>query len=447
MDSTSIRIIGGVPLKGTVTISGAKNAALPLMAASLLSDEPLTLRNVPDIGDVQEFASLLMQYGVEIVHHRDSAVMTLHNKRNLRDQVATHCTWTHNTIRNIRVSILVLGPLIVRYGKAEVPLPSGCDIGERPVDLHIAGLRSMGAEINLRKDYVEGRNVSERLVGTRFTFPKVSVGATENLLMAATLARGETVLVNAAREPEIRDLAKCLIAMGADIKGIDSDCLIIQGVTSLHSANHRVMSDRIEAGTYAVAAAITGGSLILTPFDRGLLDNFYALLVKAGVTVTHLGHKAVEITAPKFPGRVQGVELETGPFPGFPTDLQAQFMALMCQASGTSKITEAVFENRFKHVPQLKRMGADIHVEDNLAVVRGVEHLTGAQVMSTDLRASACLVLAGLAARGETVVTHVDHLDRGYEKMVEKLRACGARIERVTATLCSPAESVHASHL
>ena len=326
----------------------------------------------------------------------------------------------------------MLGPLIARYGEAEVSLPSGCDIGKRPVDLHIAGLRSMGAEINLHEHYVEGRNASERLFGTRFIFPKVSVGATENLLMAATLARGETVLRNAARDPEIRDLAECLKAMGAIIKGIDSDCLIIEGVTSLHSADHRVMSDRIEAGTYAVAAAITGGSLILTPFDRGLLGNFFALLVKAGVTVTHLGHKAVEITAPKFPGRVQGVDLETGPFPGFPTDLQAQFMALMCQASGTSKITEAVFENRFKHVPQLKRMGADIHVKGNLAVVRGVEHLTGAQVISTDLRASACLVLAGLAARGETVVTHVDHLDRGYEKMVEKLRACGARIERVT---------------
>ena len=417
------------------------------MTVSLLSNEPLTLRNVPDIGDVREFASLLMQYGVEIVRDRDGAVMTLHNKRNLRDQVATDGTSPHNNVRNTRASILVLGPLIARYGKAEVPLPSGCDIGKRPVDLHIAGLRSMGAEINLHEHYVEGRNASERLFGTRFTFPKVSVGATENLLMAATLARGETVLMNAARDPEISDLAKCLIAMGADIKGIDSDCLIIKGVTSLHSADHRVMSDRIEAGTYAVAAAITGGSLILTPFDRGLLDNFFALLVKAGVTVTHLGHKAVEITAPKFPGRVQGVELETGPFPGFPTDLQAQFMALMCQASGTSKITEAVFENRFKHVQQLKRMGADIRVsvEGNSAVVRGVEHLTGAQAMSTDLRASACLVLAGLAARGETVVTHVDHLDRGYEKMVEKLRACGARIERVTATLCSPAESVHAS--
>ena len=412
-------------------ISGAKNAALPSMPACLLTDQPLTLHNIPNIGDVQTFASLLMLYGVDIV--RDGAVMTLQSK-GVANQIVSH-----DIVCDIRATILMLAPLVARYGKAKVRLPGGCKISNKrgiDIDQHIKGLERMGAKISINGSYIIAE-APKGLVGTEFTFTEVTVGGTENLLMAATLAHGKTVLMNAAQEPEISDLAELLQAMGAKISGIGSNCLTIIGVSSLHGAEHQVMSDRIEAGTYAIAAAITGGSLILYPFDHRLLDRFFDLLVAAGVTVESLtdqGQQAVKITAPKFPARLQAVDLTTEPYPGFPTDLQQPFMALMCLALGSSTITETVFNDRLKHVPELKRMGANIHTEGNSAVVQGVKYLTGAPVNSTDLRASASLVLAGLAARGETMVNHVYHLDRGYETLVEKLHACGAQIERVKAT-------------
>ena len=411
-------------------ISGAKNAALPMMAACLLLhfDQLLTLSNIPNIGDVQTFASLLMLYGVDIV--RDGAVMILRSKGVANEILSL------DIVYDIRATILMLGPLLARYGKAVVPLPGGCNIGERDIEQHINGLEEMGAKIRKEGNYIIAE-APKGLDGKKITFEKVTVGGTENLLMAATLAHGTTVLKNAAQEPEISDLAELLQAMGAKISGIGSNCLTIIGVGSLHSAEHQVMSDRIEAGTYAIAAAISGGSLILYPIDHRLLDRFFDLLVAAGVTVESLtdqGEKAVKITAPKFPALLQAVDLTAKPYPGFPTDLQQPFMALMCLASGSSTITETVHDARFKHVPELNQMGANIHTKGKSAVVHRVEYLTGAPVNSTDLRGSAALVLAGLAARGKTVVNHVYHLDRGYETLVEKLHACGAQIERVKAT-------------
>ncbi len=419
MDRILIR--GGVPLSGTITIGGAKNAALPLMAASLLSGEPLTLRNLPDLADVRTMAQLLMQHGVAIEAAGGQGALALSARR------IASTTAPYDLVRKMRASVLVLGPLIARCGRARVSLPGGCAIGTRPVDLHIAGLQRLGATVELNGGYIEA-HARNGLKGAEIVFPSVSVGATENLLMAATLAAGETRLINAAREPEITDLAHCLNAMGAEISGIGSDRLTIRGVAALHGASHSVIPDRIETGTYMMAAAATGGELRL---HGGRLDHVDAVrraLDAAGVCVSEA---ADGITVSRRNGRLAGIDLMTEPYPGFPTDLQAQVMALMTVAEGASMITETIFENRFMHVPELARMGANITVHGASALVRGVPRLMGAPVMATDLRASVSLVLAGLVAVGETVVNRVYHLDRGYERIEAKLSACGARIERL----------------
>lgn len=423
MDRILIR--GGVPLSGTIQIGGAKNAALPLMAAGLLTSEKLVLTNVPDLADIRTMANLLVQHGVGIA--------ICDNGRGDTGQVlelsARHITSTtahYDLVRKMRASVLVLGPLVARCGRGRVSLPGGCAIGTRPVDLHLKGLERLGAEVALSEGYIEAR-APRGLRGAEFVFPSVSVGATENLLMAATLAEGETVLINAAREPEITDLANCLVAMGASIEGIGTDRLTIRGAGSLHGACHRVVPDRIETGTYMMAAAATGGEVRLA---GGRLDHVEALrrmLDAAGIRVT-AREGAIEV---RRNSRLAGVDVMTEPYPGFPTDLQAQIMALMTIADGASMITETIFENRFMHVPELARMGANITVHQASALVRGVTRLTGAPVMATDLRASVSLVIAGLVAAGETVVNRVYHLDRGYERLEEKLSGCGARIERV----------------
>ena len=416
-----IRIVGGKPLHGTIAISGAKNATLPLMCASLLSDEELVLSNVPDLVDIRTLSLLLQQHGAS-VDRSTVGVMVLNGKG------VNNTTAPYDLVRKMRASILVLGPLLARHGQARVSLPGGCAIGARPVDLHIKGLQALGAEITLVDGYIHAEAPAGGLRGAKFAFPQVSVGATENMLLAATLASGTTELLNAAREPEIADLALCLNEMGAEITGIGTDCLTIHGALRLGKAHHRILSDRIEAGTYAVAAAISGGSLTLSSVPAGILDSFFEHLQAAGVQIEQNPEaQTVTITA----ANLCGVDAITKPFPGFPTDLQAQFMALMCLSSGASMITEAVFENRFMHVPELLRMGANITIHGGSALVRGVESLKGAPVMATDLRASSSLVLAGLAAAGETLVSRVYHLDRGYEVMVEKLRNVGADIERI----------------
>ncbi len=423
-----IRIRGGRPLTGSIPISGAKNAALPLMTASLLTDETLALANLPHLADIATLATLLAQHGVDI-EMRGGAPNGGHAGRvlALTARNITNTTAPYDLVRKMRASVLVLGPLVARCGVARVSLPGGCAIGTRPVDLHIKGLSQLGAEIELTEGYIEAR-APNGLVGGRVVFPQVSVGATENLLMAASLAKGETHLVNAAREPEIADLARCLIAMGAEIDGIGTDTLRIVGRERLHGAHHSVIADRIEAGTYAMAAAITGGDLELVGAEAEAISAVTEKLQEAGVLVeaTERGVRINRVNRP-----LEGVDVMTEPFPGFPTDLQAQIMALMTTATGASMITETIFENRFMHVPELARMGANINVHQASAMVRGVPKLTGAPVMATDLRASVSLVLAGLAAEGETVVHRVYHLDRGYERIEEKLSACGADIERV----------------
>jgi UDP-N-acetylglucosamine 1-carboxyvinyltransferase len=424
MDRILIR--GGVPLSGTIPIGGAKNAALPLMAASLLSAEPLVLANLPDLADIRTMANLLVQHGVAITIPAEAADQTGH----MRELSAKHITSTtapYDLVRKMRASVLVLGPLVARCGRGRVSLPGGCAIGTRPVDLHIKGLQRLGAEIDLNEGYIEAR-APKGLRGAEFVFPFVSVGATENLLMAATLAEGETRLINAAREPEIIDLAHCLVAMGARIEGIGTDRLTIHGVSSLHGAHHRVIPDRIETGTYMMAAAATGGEVRLVGARLDHVDAVRRILDAAGVCVSD-AEGAISVR--RRNGRLAGVDVMTEPYPGFPTDLQAQVMALMAIAEGASMITETIFENRFMHVPELARMGANITVHQASALVRGVPRMTGAPVMATDLRASVSLVLAGLVAGGETIVNRVYHLDRGYERIEEKLSACGARIERL----------------
>ena len=423
-----IRIRGGNKLTGEIPISGAKNAALPLMAASLLSDAPLTLGNLPHLTDISTLASLLGVLGVEIAMEGDAPkgghvgrVLTLH----ARAIVST--TAPYDLVRQMRASILVLGGLVAREGVAKVSLPGGCAIGNRPVDLHLKGLEQLGAEIDVQGGYIEAR-APKGLKGAHIMFPFVSVGATENLMIAATLARGETVLANAAREPEVIDLANCLIAMGAKIEGIGSDTLTIQGVESLHGARHEVVPDRIETGTYALAAAMTGGDVELVGADPAQNEALFEKLREAGVRVTPT-QGGVRVARGR--GRVLGVDVMTEPYPGFPTDLQAQMMALMTISSGAAMITETIFENRFMHVSELSRMGADVTVHGASAMVRGAKALAGAEVMATDLRASVSLVLAGLVAEGETIVNRVYHLDRGYERLDEKLAACGADIERL----------------
>ncbi len=415
-----IRIRGGRPLSGEIVIGGAKNAALPLMAAGMLTDDRLVLSNVPRLADIRTMSLLLAQHGL-VVEPVGNDGRTLALGGTISNTEAPY-----DIVRKMRASALVLGPLLARTGEARVSMPGGCSIGARPIDLHLKGLEQMGAKFRLEGGYIDG-SVSGRLRGATIVFPFVSVGATENLLMAASLAEGRTVLANAAREPEIGDLARCLNAMGARIDGIDSDRLSIEGVASLHGASHAIIPDRIETGTYACAAAITGGQVMLT---NARLDHL-------GATIRILREAGVEID--EQPGGLQvrrlnglhGADVMTEPYPGFPTDMQAQFMALMAVSDGAAMVTETIFENCFMHVPELNRMGARINVHGASAIVRGVSALSGAPVMATDLRASVSLIVAALAAHGETVVNRVYHLDRGYEALEQKLATCGADIERL----------------
>ena len=418
-----IRIRGGRPLRGQIQISGAKNAALPLMATCLLTDQEVRLDNVPDLADINTMAHLLVQHGAEVTTKLNSKQRSvILNGAGVNDTTAPY-----DLVRKMRASVLVLGPLVARHGQARVSLPGGCAIGTRPVDLHIKALQQLGAEIDLKDGYIVA-SAPKGLRGAEVTFPKVSVGATENLLMAACLAKGETVLINAAREPEITDLAHCLAGMGAKIEGIGTNTLRIIGVDTLNGTTHRVVADRIEAGTYAMAAAITGGELELIGVHHDLIAAAASTLAQAGVEIKETA-EGLHVSRTNKP--LSGVDVMTEPYPGFPTDLQAQMMALMTTAEGASMITETIFENRFMHVPELTRMGASINVHGSSAMVRGVKKLTGAPVMATDLRASVSLVLAGLAAEGDTVLNRIYHLDRGYEKLTQKLAACGAEIERL----------------
>lgn len=415
-----IRIRGGRPLAGEIQIGGAKNAALPLMASGLLTEERVVLANVPKLADVDTMSLLLAQHGLAVEALRnDGRTLSIGGP-------ITNTEAPYDIVRKMRASVLVLGPLLARVGEARVSLPGGCSIGTRPIDLHLKGLEQLGATFDLDGGYIDGR-VTGRLRGATIVFPFVSVGATEQMLMAASLADGQTVLANAAREPEITDLAECLVRMGARISGIGTDKLVVEGVERLHGASHTIIPDRIETGSYACAAAISGGSVFLRD----------ARLEHLGATVRTLREAGVEIL--EQPGGLMvkrlnglhGADAMTEPYPGFPTDMQAQFMALMSVAEGASMVTETIFENRFMHVPELNRMGARINVHGASAIVRGVPALKGAPVMATDLRASLSLILAGLGAKGETVVNRVYHLDRGYEAVERKLAACGADIERI----------------
>ncbi|MDE0174873.1 MAG: UDP-N-acetylglucosamine 1-carboxyvinyltransferase [Defluviicoccus sp.] len=419
----AIRLRGGNSFSGTVPIAGAKNAALPLMAASLLTDEPLRLANLPRVADIGSMKILLRTHGVAIANG-DAAGEASFDASGVRDTTAPY-----DLVRRMRASVLVLGPLVARFGRARVSLPGGCAIGTRPIDLHLEALRRLGAEIDLVDGYVEAR-APRGLAGADFTFPSVSVGATENALMAACLARGESVLRNAAREPEIVDLGHCLIAMGAKIEGLGTDALRVEGTGRLKGARHRVIADRIEAGTYAIAASMAGGDVTLDGANPEMLRALLETLTGAGVAIEEAENR-LRVVSPG--GNTAGIDLVTRPYPGFPTDLQAQIMSLTTVASGASRITETIFENRFMHVPELLRMGADIRVRGATALVQGVSRLKGAEVMATDLRASVSLVLAGLVAEGETVVNRIYHLDRGYESIEAKLAACGADIERIAA--------------
>lgn len=415
-----IVVTGNGPLNGQIPIAGAKNACLTLMPATLLSDEPLTLTNAPRLSDIRTMSDLLASLGAEVTALNDGRVLAMssHGLNNL--------TADYDIVRKMRASILVLGPLLARMGRAVVSLPGGCAIGARPVDLHLKALEAMGATLDLRDGYVHAE-APGGLKGAVFEFPFVSVGATENALMAATLARGTTVLKNAAREPEIVDLAECLQKMGAKITGEGTSEITIEGVDRLHGATHPVVPDRIELGTYMLAPAIAGGSVTLMGGRLDLVAAFAEKLRATGVEVTETP-EGLQVSRPN--GRVDAVDVTTAPFPGFPTDLQAQMMALMCTARGTSVLEEKIFENRFMHAPELMRMGARIDVHGGTATVTGVETLKGAPVMATDLRASVSLILAGLAAEGDTVVSRVYHLDRGYERVEEKLSAVGALIRR-----------------
>jgi len=420
MDKIIVR--GGNRLNGRIPIAGAKNACLTLMPAALLSAEPLTLTNAPRLSDIRTMTELLQSLGCEVASLQDGQVLALGCK-----QITNH-TADYDIVRKMRASILVLGPMLARDGHAVVSLPGGCAIGARPVDLHLKVLEAMGAQIDLRDGYVHA-TAPDGLKGAEFTFPVVSVGATENALMAATLAQGTTVLHNAAREPEIVDLAHCLIAMGARITGEDTGTITIEGVEKLHGATHRVVTDRIELGTYMLAPVMTGGSVELLGGSRVLVGSFADKLEEAGVTIEETPD-GLRVTREDTP--LKPLHVVTEPYPGFPTDLQAQMMAMLMLADGESVLEERIFENRFMHAPELQRMGANIVVRGGTAHVHGGETLKGAKVMATDLRASVSLILAGLAAKGETAISRVYHLDRGYENVVEKLSACGADIERVT---------------
>ncbi len=422
MDSIVVR--GGGALHGQIPIAGAKNACLTLMPATLLTDEPLTLTNAPRLSDIRTMTQLLGSLGAEVASLQGGQVLVMSSHA-----IGNH-TADYDIVRKMRASILVLGPMLARDGHAVVSLPGGCAIGARPVDLHLKVLEALGADLDLRDGYVHAKAPGGRLKGAVFEFPVVSVGATENGLMAATLARGTTVLKNAAREPEIVDLAQCLRRMGARIEGEGTSTLTVEGVDRLGGATHPVVTDRIELGTYMLAPAICGGEVELLGGRIDLVGAFCETLDAAGVSVEET---STGLRVARKNGRVRAVDVVTAPFPGFPTDLQAQMMALLCTAEGTSVLEERIFENRFMHAPELVRMGAEIEVHGGHATVRGVERLRGAPVMATDLRASVSLILAGLAAEGETVVSRVYHLDRGYERVEEKLGAVGARIERVPA--------------
>ena len=419
MDKIVIR--GGKPLKGEIRVGGAKNAALPLMTACLLTDKALVLENVPKLADIDTLGSLLRNFGVE--EERAGSRLSL-SASAIKDFTAPY-----DLVRKMRASFLVLGPLLARFGQAKVSLPGGCAIGPRPVDLHLKAMEALGAQIKLADGYVEA-TAPGGLKGGRIRFPTISVGATENALMAASLAKGETVIENAAREPEIVDLAECLVAMGATIEGIGTERLLVQGVDELGGTEHAVIPDRIEAGSYAIAAAATGGDLELIGARADIMDAVVDVLRKAGVVVA-VTDKGIRVAANGEP--YVGFDVITQPYPGFPTDMQAQMMVLMAMGGGASMITETIFENRYMHVPELARMGADIVVHGSSAMVRGKGKLIGAPVMATDLRASMCLVLAGLAAEGKTEVNRIYHLDRGYERIEEKLKAVGADLERVKA--------------
>jgi UDP-N-acetylglucosamine 1-carboxyvinyltransferase len=410
-------IEGGQRLRGEVTVSGAKNAALPLLTAALLTREPVCLSNVPDLNDVATMLRLLAQMGVKVERQGDAVSL---DASGLDNPVAPY-----ELVKTMRASILVLGPLVARMGEARVSLPGGCAIGARPVDQHIRGLQAMGAEVAVEHGYVHAR--SPRLRGARLFTDMVTVTGTENLMMAACLAEGETVIENAAREPEVVDLANCLIAMGARITGAGTDVIRVQGVERLHGARYRIMPDRIETGTYLCAAAATGGRVRLTGTSAAYLDAVIDKLTDAGCRI-QVEPEAICLEAPE---RLTAVSIRTAPYPAFPTDMQAQFMAVNATAAGTAVIRETIFENRYMHAVELIRLGADIKIDGNTAVVTGVERLEGATVMATDLRASASLVIAGLAAQGETLVDRIYHLDRGYESLDQKLSALGARVRRV----------------
>jgi UDP-N-acetylglucosamine 1-carboxyvinyltransferase len=413
-------IQGGQPLKGEVRISGAKNAALPILCAALLTSEPLTLTNVPDLNDIQTMLRLLEQMGVKVAQSGDTVTLDASGLNNP--------TAPYEMVKTMRAAVLVLGPLVARCGEAHVSLPGGCAIGARPVDQHIKGLQSMGAEVKVEHGYVNAK--VGRLKGARLFTDMVTVTGTENLMMAACLADGETVIENAAREPEVVDLAQCLSAMGARISGAGTDVIRIQGVERLHGATHSIMPDRIETGTYLCAAAITGGEIRLTGTSMGYLDSVVDKLMDAGCEISGEKSPQFEAITLRAPKKLAAVSIRTAPYPAFPTDMQAQLMTINTVAAGTAVIRETIFENRFMHAVELQRLGADIQIDGNTAIVRGVAQLEGATVMATDLRASAGLVLAGLVAEGETTIERIYHLDRGYEHLEQKLSQLGAIIRR-----------------
>jgi len=426
----SIKVVGGAELHGIIPISGAKNAALPLMIASLLTDETLTLANVPRLRDVAQLTQILSNHGVDYsVNGKRTGQDELDGQTvHLTAREIVDTTAPYELVSKMRASFWVIGPLVARMREARVSLPGGCAIGTRPVDFFIDGLAALGADIEIEAGYVVVR-APNGLKGGRVEFPKVSVGATHTIMMAATLANGETEIVNAAREPEVVDLAKCLKAMGAKIEGEGTETIRIQGVKRLHGAHHAVLPDRIETGTYAMAVAMTGGDVLLKGGKPDLLEAALDTLREAGADISETPEG---LKVYRNGNGIQPVDVTTAPFPGFPTDLQAQFMALMTRAGGTSRITETIFENRFMHVQELARLGAQIHVDGRTATVDGVSSLKGAPVMATDLRASVSLLIAGLAADGETTVNRVYHLDRGFERLEDKLSRCGARIERIS---------------
>src|SRR6056300_1615847 len=415
-----LEITGPSRLTGRVAVSGAKNAALPLLATGLMAETPLQLGNMPQLADTVSMIDLLAHHGLQIDRQQDAISLS---------GAASQMDAPYDLVRKMRASILVLGPLLARYGQARVSLPGGCAIGTRPVDLHVRAMQGLGAVVELADGYIQAR-APGGLSGGRVVFPMVSVGATENALMAAALARGPSELVNVAREPEIIDLANCLNAMGAKITGHGTGTISVEGVDELHGATHAVISDRIEAGTFAIAAAMTGGDLTLQRTKARTLDALLMVLRETGATITETDD-TIRIVAN---GRPVAADITTDPFPGFPTDLQAQFMAMMCIADGSSRISETIFENRFMHVPELLRMGADIQVDGGIAMVRGRELLTPAPVMATDLRASVSLVLAALTIEGKSQISRIYHLDRGYSRLEEKLGNCGAHLRRIKAS-------------